>query len=435
MATVTAPTAYLEGITRPQLFKKLVPTGFLQVGTITSALVSSITDTTRLLSTQYDSKEWIGGWVRIASTPGNVAPVGEICPISDYMPELGTITVSPVFSIVPPAGTTYELWKIDPSIVKDLTDDVLTDVLQIPTWSVLSEVPDFDMEATGVVDWTGVGATPVKASTTPVQFGQYLRVTSTVANGYTRTANLGVEPGKACYYGAAVRSGPGATGKVILWDETNNAEISSQTTVRKYPVRVGVYANIPATCYEISIRLAVVESGLYADYDGVIYFSQNGEDIAAPSWVKNGGQVKGVFKLDYLSVANNLYDITLRGEHNASYDVLPGRPFRIKSRYGPIAQPLFIFGTKNETAYASDIELKYLDNALLVACMRYKLIDYLNSPIVSGILDTEKAKAKLLMYRADYMLLAQQQADELNKILRSPTPSGGFLDERYRYGR
>lgn len=434
MSIVTAPTGALEGISRKSLFEKLaVSTGLLQVGTATGGTQATLIDTSRLKSTQYDSSEWTGGWVRISSTTDGQAPLGEIAPIPDYQPELGVVKLDPYMSAIIEAGDTYELWRVDPNIIKSLVDGVLIDTLYIPFWSILSEIPDFDMELATKLTWTDVNATSVKASTTPVSSGQYLSVTTSVANGYTKTDTFGVEPGRSVYYGAAVRPNSGVTAKLILWDETNSVEISSKTHLRQYPLRIYKVATIPSNCYSASIRLSCTAIGL-VDWDDIMFYVAQSEDIALPSYIKQGGQVKGVFSLWPRGVEADLYDITLAGELDQRFDIRPGRPFRAKARTGMLSSALFIFGTKNETAYSNDTELKYLDADMFVACVKWKLLEYLSQPIVSGILDSARAREDLKLAYGEYMLLAQQQADEMNKVLRSPTPSGRFLDERFRYG-
>lgn len=445
MATVVAvsTTPNLGGVSRAELFRKLsLDTGLLITGTATDGGADSITDTNQLKTGQGSPSEWIGGWVRI-SEAGAAAPEGEIRPIKDYQPELGKILVEPYFSTGADAADKYELWKINPNIVKDIADQCLTDDLYLPCWTVLSEIPDHDMEQTHVTDWTASGATVSKQTAQPrlTNSGKrYLRVVSSAAGDYARSALLRIEPSKSYHVSAVARcSASGTTAKLQVYDETNGAEIQSHTSTRMYPVRVWFTFTAPATCHTVSVKLINVEAGVTTEWDEVVFFATSASDIPLPWWVKIPDQVEGIFELDPLSVGQQMWDSSLRGEEDKRWDVIPQygghSRFKAQARVGLLNWPIYIYGRRNETAFEDDTtDLKYLDINLFLACLKYRLYKYHSQPLVTGLLDADNFKSMLGPAEAEWMQLSQAQAGDLNRTIDSPTPNAYYLDRRFTYG-
>lgn len=447
MATILATNSFpqVEGTTRQQLFKKLArATGLLTYGVATGGTLNTLIDTTKLQSHQLNTGDNLGAWVRISSSAG-AAPAGQIRTVSGYVPDTGTLTVSPNFTTTAPAaGDQYELWRVDPSMAMDLLDECLTDLLYMPCWTILSEVPDYDMEQVGTTDWTAVSATLAKSSAEPRSsfYGKrYLTVTTTSAGGYARTNLLRVEPGKT-YHASALAScsAAGTTASLVAYDETNGALITSQTSSRLYPVRIYYTFTVPSTCYTISLRLTNVENLVTTAWDEVCMYPLYSRDIALPWWVKTANQVKGVFQMNPLTLGLNIWDSVLSGERDSrwdKYDIAFGRDqLRAVCRVGTLQTfPMFILGTRNETAYTDDTtDVKRIDANLLLACIKYKLYEYLSQPLVTGILDAANIKEKLAPAYQDYITLQNTFATSLNTTIGSPTPMGSFLDDRFRFG-
>jgi len=443
VASATTPS--LEGVTRAELFRKLaLDTGMLLTGTITSGDKQYIYDTSQLKTNQGSPAEWIGGWLRISYDATAAAPEGEIRPIANYEPELGRVAVEPYLSATVDAGDKYELWKINPNIVKDLTDQCLVNDLYLPCWTVLSEVPDYDMEQSHTTDWTAGGtATVTKQTAQPRLSGsgkRYLRVVSAAAGDYARSALLRVEPGRTYHVSAVARcSAAGTTAKLQVYDETNGAVIEAKTSNRLFPARIWYTFRAPSTCYTLSIRLVCVEASVTTEWDEVIFYDTAASDISLPWWVKSRGQVKGIFELRADTLSDSIWDATLRGEDDSRFDVIKhyggGSAFRAQARMGQIHWPLFILGTRNEVAYANDnTDYKYLDINLFSACLKYKLYKYHSQPLVTGLLDAENFKSMLGPAEQEYMLISQSLAEELNETIDSPTPSSYYLDHRFTFG-
>lgn len=438
--------ATVEGTTRQAFFKKLArATGLLTYGTATGGSGNTVVDTTKLQSSQYNSGEHVGAWIRISSSAG-AAPAGQIRSVTGYDPTTGTLTVSPNWTTTNPgANDQYELWKVDPSIVKDLTDECLTDLLYMPCWTILSEVPDGDMEQSGMTAWgTPVNATGNKATAEPRSslYGKrYMTVLTTAPNGYVPSALFRVEPGKTYHVSALARAeSSGCTPKLIAYDETNGAEILSSTSNRLYPVRIFFTVVVPQACFTLSLRLSNVENSVTSDWDEVCFYPLYSRDIALPWWVKHRNQVKGIFRLNPLALSQQLWDAQLQGEFDErwdKYDTSFGRDqLRAVARVGILDSfPLFILGTRNETAYSDDTtDSKYIDPNLLMLCVKYKLYQYLSQALVTGILDSANIKQELPQLQHDYELAQQQFAETLNVTVSSPTPSGRYIDSRFTFG-
>ena len=449
MATVvaTSTTPNLGGISRAELFRNLaLDTGLLVTGTATSGNTESITDTNQLKTGQSSPSEWIGGWVRISYDAGGsaAAPEGEIRPIRDFQPEFGKVLVEPYFSSSIDIGDKYELWKINPQIVKDLLDQCLTNDIYLPCWTILSEIPDHDMEQTHTTDWTAGGTATVTKQTAQPRLSnsgkRYLRVVSSAAGDYARSALLHIEPGKSYHVSAVARcSAAGTTAKLQAYDETNGAEIQSYTSNRLYPARIWFTITAPSTCHTLSIRLINVETGVTIEWDEVSFFATSSADIPVPWWVKIKDQIKGYFELSPLSVGNQLWDATLQGEKDTRWDTIPNfggySRFKAVARQGLLSQPVYVYGLRNETAFSDDnTDLKYLDINLLTACLKFKLYKYHSQPLVTGLLDADNFKSMLGTAESDWMLISQSQSGDLNKIIDSPTPNAYFIDHRFTYG-
>ena len=445
---ISAPTlAQVEGITRRDFFKSfLLDSGLGKYGTATSGSTTVIGDTARLKSTQYDSKDYVGGWARISYDAGgsSAAPEGEISAITTYAPTHATdhITVNPAITAVA-AGDMYELWtKANPRDVIDLLDTCLTDLLYMPCWTILTEVPDGDMEQNNTTDWTAVNATVTKQTAEPTMFGKrYLRVVATAANGYARPAVFRVEPGKKYHISAVSRvSAAATTAKLLVYDETNSADIDSKSSTYLFPNRISFEYTAPATCYTVSIRLTSVEDTMTTEWDEVCHYPIDASDIRLPWWVKGRNQILGYFQLDPDVLTSNIWDWNLKGEQDNRWfaqDRFQGQ-LRAQSRSGPIgSRPIFMFGLRNETAYANDnTEKKYIDTNLMISCLGFKVYDMLVKQLGSNQTQSVKMTEMRDNYYWSWKNYESQQMEDLSRVLTNTTTPDIFLNDqfaRFRY--
>lgn len=432
----------IEQLTRNALLKRFLrETGLGDYGTATGGSTTTIIDTTKLQSTQFNTREWVGGWGRISKDAGGAgaAPEGSISPITTYAPSTGTITLNPAITAVA-ASDEYELWRVNPSTVLDLLDQILKEDVFLPCWTMLSELPDYDMEASTYADWTASNTTLSKSTTDPVIAGKrHLSVVTTSALGYARSALVTVEPGKTYHVSALVRcSAASTTARLLAYDETNAATIDSRDSVRRYPVRLGFEFTIPTDCYQMSIRLANVENTVTTLWDEVVLFAQESTSIALPWWVKSKDQVKGVFRYLPHSIATDLNQPEFHGEQDKQWDI-QDNPFsrgqlRLQARYGSIAQPLFIFGLRNETAFANDnSDGKLVDQNYLLACLGYRVFHMLSQQPNSGLVDMKWMQGQLIYYNDLWKKEQYRQMERLEQVITSPSPLVNIQDRRFQY--
>lgn len=443
MAAIVADSTpvNVEGLTRPEFLRRLaIETGMAVTGVATVSAVngSYLIDETQLKTLQSSPSEWKGGWLRMASG----ANAGSIKPVVDFVPELGKPIVEPFFFQPVAAGDHYELWKVNPTIVLSVLDQCLTSELYSPCWTVLSDIPDYDMEQADLTHWSAGGSANIsKVTSHPRLFGErHLRVVSSAPGDYARSDLFGVEPGKQYHLSAVARCiAPNTTARLIAWDETHDVEIGHYDSNRLFPVRIAFQTfTAPRECYSVSYRLANVEPGVTTEWDEICSFHTASPDISLPWWVTNPDQVKGTFNFTPLTFSNNLWDSVLRGEVDRRFDTIKnfggGVAFKAQARFGYLAWPIFILGIRPTTAYADDIEVKYVDLNLLTAAVKFKLYKYHSQPMVTGLLDADNFRAMLGNAEHDWTTMAQSQSTDLNRVIDSPTPWGRFIDHRFTYG-
>ena len=192
-ATHTLPS--VEGLTRWQVIDRaLRDSGFGSYGVATGGSSTTLTDANALVSTQLPSTSFVGSWLRIArkaSSPGS-PPEGEYRTVSGFAASSGTLTVSSAFSAAVSSGDRYQLFRvIPPQVVLDTLDTILKEEVVLPDFTLLTEMPDGDMEQPGTDDWFPVNATLSKVTSEPSLWGsRRLRVTATAAGGYARGAAI-----------------------------------------------------------------------------------------------------------------------------------------------------------------------------------------------------------------------------------------------------
>lgn len=437
-ATHTAPT--VEGITRKNVLKVvLTETGLGAYGTATGGSTTEIIDTDRLKSTQYDSKDWVGGWARISYDAGGAAaaPEGESSPITTYAPSTGTTTVNPAITAVA-SGDGYELWKNpNPKDVLDMLDSVLTDDVYMPCWTVLTECPDGDMEQTHTSDWTATDSTLSKVTT----FGdalsgkRSLRVLATAANGYADSNQLRVRSGSIYHVSALGYGGADTDCKLVVYDGDNAAEIDSVTHSNPTVARLALTITVPSGCSSMYVRLVTVTNGESSYWDEVCVYPVDATDIKLPWWMKGKGQLLGTFQMEPIALDTDIWDAALQGEQDTRWYVQDsfGGKLRLQSRRGGIgSKPLFILGLRNETAYSNDnTDIKYIDSNLIVAALGFRIF----SRLYNQFQNNQSQAAKFEQLRNEWYWrwkeYESQQMEDLTRILSRADAPEVYLNDRF----
>ena len=442
VATAAYTRAQVERLTRRDVLTRFLrETNLGFTGTATGGSTSTIVDTTRLKSTQYADDEHIGKWARITYDAGGAgaAPEGEISPITDYVASTGTLTVNPVFTASPVSTDVYQVWSNPhPQDVLDHLDMILTQEVYLSAETLLTEIPDGDMEQNNTTDWANSNATVTKDTAEPSLSGvRWLKVVTTSANGYARSALIYVEPGQRYFVSVDVRADAASvTPTLIAYDETNSAAIDSKTAVRRNAVRLSFEFTVPATCYVLSVRLSNAENSATSFWDNAVLHPLQGTSIALPWWVRQGAQVKGIYRTAPNYFTSNISEAVLRGNRDDSYDIRDdafGRgQLRLQRRYGMLPpEPLFIKGTRNETAFSSEnSDVKHIDGNFIQAALAANVFQQLSAYPNSGFLNMDWIREKLVYWTTKYEREKYKQALRIEQMENAPQPDGLFYRNR-----
>lgn len=449
---VTPTVSTVEGITRANLYKRFLrETGLGVYGVVTGVgggATTSFDDTTRLKSSQFNSQDWVGGWSRISKNANSAgsSPETEVKSITAYDPSTNGRITAGTFSASIEVADEYELWRFpNPLYVNDDLDTVLKEDIFLPCWSVLSEHPDFDMEQSGTDDWEAITGSIAKVITAPYITGKrYLAVTATGGVGKARSANeIKVEPNKKYYLSACgYAADDNSTLTLSAYDSTNSAVITSASTTwsRQYPARIVVEFTTPSNCYAIKVEMAHTCSSTEAAYwDEVILYPVDAYDIALPWWVKNKDQVKAIFGMSLESLGTNTFDSCLKGEMINEYDIRDDSfgkgQLRLVRRSGTISRPIFIFGVRNEIAYANDtVDAKRVDSNLLIAALARRVFKRLKTFPNSNAMQTTWIIEQQKEWENQFKILNRAQTERVEAVLQTIQPSGYYRDNRFAFG-
>lgn len=435
-AAFTTPAA--EGLTRANVLRRcLRETGFGHYGTATGGAGGGayLIDTTTLQSSQFSDENDVGAWLRIEYDAGgsSAAPEAEIRPINEYSPGEGKYTLSPRFSAAVASGDRYQVWRyIHPQVVLDTLDQVMKEDVWVPSWTLLTECPDGDMEQSHSTDWTGTNATVTKVTTGAAMVGRrWLSVVSTSAGGYAASATISVAPSRQYHVSALVRANAASTtAKLVAYDATNGAEIKSVTSTRLHNTRLWLEFTTPATCNQLVIRLVNVEDAVTTFWDEVCVYGMDQNTLLLPWWVKNAAQVKGIFRLTPGTLGDGLWTPELFGalEPNLwDFQEDQGKLRLVKRRSGGISGPRYILGTRNETAWDSENgETKRVDANFLAAALNFRLFNQLAYSPIAGTQNTEWLDKALAKWEAAFDAEKRKQAIRLSELIQSEAPDAYY---------
>src|SRR5690606_21535538 len=124
-----------------------------------------------------------------------------------------------------------------PQQVLNWIDECLTEQVYLPAWTILTMVPDGDMEQSHTTDWAVTNATRAKSDAVIGFYGKkMLEVTASADNGYAKSNSISVRAGSKYHASALGRPKTADTNaKFQVWDETNGAEIKSVTSSYLFP--------------------------------------------------------------------------------------------------------------------------------------------------------------------------------------------------------
>lgn len=448
MSLVTAAPSYptSERINRRSILTRFGrETGLMQTGTATGGDNNYLNDSTRLQSLQFSPDDWVGAFLRISYDAGGAgaAPEGETRSVTSGEPGAGRLYVSPSFTAAPAAGDVYQLWRRPhPQDVLDHLDTILQQEAWLPCWQLLTECPDGDMEQPGTSDWTASNATISKVSSEPAMNGsRWLSVATTSGSGHAKSATLRVIPGKTYYLSALSRCGAsGTTAQLTLWDEVNATAIETISHTQLANVRPWKRFRIPADCTAVTIRIGSSESGKTTYWDDVCFYGIEDYSISLPWWMKNPTQLKGVFRLRPEAVGDSLLSSSMRGEPDNRWDLQDSAfgmtRMQLVGRRGYMDEPLFILGSRNETAFTSEnSDYKPVDANFINAALCFKVFNQLCSMPQQGSLDMTWVKAQREEWRVELDRQKRKQEVRLEMLIRSEAPDAMFWRNRRHESR
>lgn len=432
--TTSWTTATSEAMTRRSAIDRILREGFGEYGTVTSGTTSTIVDTTELQSSIYPTDFYKGQWARISRDAAGAAaaPEGEIRVVTASAPSTGTLTVNPVFSAEPAAGDFYQLFRyVRPKEVLDLLDQIMKEDAWLPCWTILTEVPDGDMEQNNTTDWTANNATVTKISTEPAMWGKrWLSVVTTSAGGYAQSNTLNVIPGETYHCSALVNvSAADTTAQMTIYDVTNSAILDRVESTYLSTVRIWTELTIPDTCHQIAIRLGNSENTVTSRWDEVCFMGLDQRDLPLPWWVKNQDQVKGVMQPIFERVGDNTWLSLPKFLHDPNRwdfrdDAFGRGQLRVMSKYGKPEYPVYVFGTRNEEAWANEnTEKKNVSQNWLIARVLYLLFRKMNQPMRAGNLNMDWVKEQVTYWEKEWNRERRKQEERLSKSLQAEAAS------------
>lgn len=428
-ASWTIPTT--ESVTRRQILERILREGFGQYGTLTGGSTSTLVDTTRLSGGIPDN--WFKGYIaRISRDAGGsgAAPEGEMRFVTASVASTGTVTAgTPVFTAATASGDYYQLWQyIHPQVVLDILDQVMTEDVALPCWSILTEVPDGDMEQNNTTDWGSFNATLTKVSSEPAMNGaRWLKIAATSAGGLaSAVAVINVVPGKRYHYSVNARSADELSPlRIWVYDEINDTNLVDVSATPTSTSRVWGEFTAPSNAKYITLYLESTTNGASCYFDDVCFFSTDAYDIALPWWVKNKAQVKGIFKPQFSAIGDNLWDPEPRldaelDRWNFKDDAFGRGQLRIVSRYGVIDRPVYIFGTRPETAWSNEnTETKHIDRDWVHARMCYLLYQQMMAPRSVGQANMDWVKERVAFWEKEWNRQRRMQDERLEEAMQA----------------
>lgn len=418
--------------------------GFGEYGTATGGSTSTITDTTFLASSQYVDDEWVGAWARISKDAGGAgaAPEAEIRPITNSVASTGVLTVDPVFSAAVVSTDSYQIWRnLHPQRVLDTLDQILAEECYLPDWTLLTEVPDGDMEQNNTTDWTASNVTHTKVTSEPAMWGKrWSSVATTTAGGYIQNAAaLRVIPGKRYHVSALVRaSAASTTAQLIAYDNTNSTAIATKTSANQATVRLYADITIPAGCYDLRIRMGNSENTVTSLWDEVCVFAYDTKRLPLPFFVKNKQQIKGIFRPSFDQIATDTWGEypTLTLDANR-WDFMPSGFGRgqtaLLRRDSNDLRPTYIFCTRPETAYANDnVETKHLDANWINAALCFHLFNQMCVQPNAGIQNLEWARERKAYWEKEYKSQKRKQEERIQDVIQTAMPDAYIYSDPER---
>ena len=261
------------------------------LGVTTDATAKTLTDTRRNWSTNSLVGLVITCNTRTLTVTSNTATVATGSAGWSADPGDGYSYAIPAYAV--PADTSYEiLLTMNFTQMNEVIERAMRKMLYLMP-ALPSLLSDSDMEDSGVDSWlAGTGATVSKITVSYFRGSQALEVGADGTGNRYAYQNFNVTPGKDYYIWCVCRS-PVITYemKLVVYDNTNAAEIDSKTTIHAAWQGLSIAFTPPSGCKQVQIRLQTVTLSVSTYWDQVQLLSKDTIRYVLPSWVTEIWQV------------------------------------------------------------------------------------------------------------------------------------------------
>lgn len=296
--------------------------------------------------------------------------VGEVARVTTYSftGSSSQLTLAPALTGSIVSGTDYEIhFKYHPDYAEDRINDILGN-LETGYLIPLSIIVDGDMEDDPATNFAVGGTETLANDTTYVRRGrQSLKVTAGADDDYAKSTSATYLPGDTqvlCATDCYITAGDSA--KIILYDETNSADIETAESDESGWVHLEFLATTPTTSEEVSLRLEAQTNGdvIYFDYAVLLPTSQ--AILTPPGEVEYAHDFGRLFYFPHGdglagSTNDNAYVVDQQpARHWSSYslqrDDTGVLPTRLEVHKTPVTRPLFIEGDVDFAALSADTD-------------------------------------------------------------------------------
>jgi len=384
----------------------------------TGGSASVITDVSRLQQPYASDRNWRGSYVRMIS--GTVANLGQVRQVQSFDQNAGAVAVSPAFPAVVAENDEYEMWNttVYPQTVCNLLDRLVSQYgLGLVTYSVLSEVPDFDMEQSGTGAWVATDATIAKVAWAPEEPGiagkQALSVATTGASGYASSRNIRVKGGNSLWLSALFTPDDPTvdnTGFLQLIDVATGTLIDEIRTSSKASVRLfRPVANSSLNTTLVAVRFGSAESGVTGHWDDIVLTDALAFDAPLPYWMGSEAAFKEAYIWRPLSggQAANEYDPALIGHVAQGWRPFTdmysnGGQLRLRGQ-APAPFMMYVQGVRFESAWGPNIlEAKRIDVPWAVAALALAYYQRLKGQTILDENQDAALAAQINWWRKEY---------------------------------
>ncbi len=307
--------------------------------------------------------------------------LGEIARVTNtnFSGSNSKFTLAPALSASLISGTEYEIhYHFYPNQIRDKANEILGNVRH-PIFLPLTLISngDFENSSGANTNWTAGGTAALANETSTVLFGrQSLKVTASADDDYAESAAVYIPPETSVLCAAYCYITSGDSAKMILYDNSNGANIDTAYSDVTGWVLFMFEADTPAGCESLSMRLESQSNGDITYWSAAVLLPEQRKVYDYPTSLDWSEDFEGVFYFPLgngLSGSNdsNAYRIFEQStekwsETKTLRDETAVIPFRIQILRTPIIRPLFVRGNVDYGSLTEDTDTTYAPDDIIV---------------------------------------------------------------------